>query len=92
MSNKISDSEIENFIKTMNPNKSVHSDVSCIPFEKLNTKIISPYLSKLFNKYVEYAVFPELLKFAEVFKFINPVKKNINIYQPILFIPIFKKY
>ena len=56
---EISDSEIQNYIKTMNPNKSVRSDVPSIRFVKLSAKIISPYLSKLYNKCVEYGVFPE---------------------------------
>ena len=44
--NEISDSEILNYIKTLNPNKSVRSDVPNIRFVKLSAKIISPYLSK----------------------------------------------
>ena len=57
--NEISDSEILNYIKTLNPNKSVRSDVPNIRFVKLSAKIMSPYLSKLYNKFVEYGVFPE---------------------------------
>ena len=64
--NEISDSEILSYIKTMNPNISVHSDVPSICFVKLRAKIISPYLSKLYNKCVEYGVFPKSLKFVEV--------------------------
>ena len=60
------DSEILNYIKILNPNKSVRSDVSNIRFVKLSAKIISHYLSNLYNRCVEYGVFPELLKFAEV--------------------------
>ena len=47
--NKISDSEVLNYIKTMNPNKSMRSDVSSIRFVKLSSKIISPNLSKLYK-------------------------------------------
>ena len=36
--NEIIESEIENYIKTMNPNKSVHSDVPSICFVKLSAK------------------------------------------------------
>ena len=68
----ISESEIENYIKKMNPNKSVRSDVPSIRFVKLSAKIISPYLSKLYNKCVECGVFPETLKHAEVV----PIYKN----------------
>ena len=64
--NEISNNEIQNYIKTMNLNKSVRSDVPSICFVKLSDKIISPYLSHLYNKCVEYGVFPESLKFAEV--------------------------
>ena len=50
--NEISDSEIQNYTKTMNLDKSVRSDVPSICFVKLSAKIISPYLSKLYNKCV----------------------------------------
>ena len=59
-------SEIEMYIKSMKPNKSVRSDVPSIRFVKLSSKLIAPYLCELFNKCVEYGVFPELLKYAEV--------------------------
>ena len=55
----------------MNPNKSVCSDVPSIRFVELSAKIISPYLSILYNC-VEYGVFPNSLKHAEVV----PVYKN----------------
>ena len=50
----------------MNPNKSVRFDVPSIRFANLSAKIISLYLSKLYNKFVECGVFPETLKHAEV--------------------------
>ena len=72
----ISESEIENYIKKMNPNKSVRSDVPSIRFVKVSAKIISPYLSKLYNKCVEYGVFPESLKYAEVVPIYKTGKKK----------------
>ena len=60
----------------MNPNKSVCSDVPSIRFVELSAKIISPYLSKLYNKYVEHGVFPILLKCAEVFPIYEYCKKK----------------
>ena len=90
--NEISDSEVENYIKNMNPNKSVRSDVPSIRFVKLSAKIISPYLSKLYNKCVEYGVFPESLKFAEVIPIYKSGKKNnINNYRPISLLSPFSK-
>ena len=56
----------------MNPNKSVRSDVPSIRFVKLSAKIISPYLSMLYNSCVEYGVFPNSLKHAKVV----PIYKN----------------
>ena len=50
----------------MNPNKSVLSDVPSIRFMKLSAKIISSYLSTLYNNCVEYGVFPNSIKHAEV--------------------------
>ena len=89
---EISDSEIMNYIKTMNPNKSVRSDVPSIRFVKLSAKIISPYLSKLYNKFVEYGVFPESLKFAEVIPIYKSGKKNDkNNYRPISLLSPFSK-
>ena len=68
----ISASEIVNYIKTMNLIKSVRFDVPSFRFVKLGAKIIFPYLSKLYNKCVEYGVFPISLKHAEVL----PIYKN----------------
>ena len=73
---EISDSEIQNYIKTMNPNKSVRSDVPSVRFVKLSAKIVSLYLSKLYNKCVEYGVFPNLLKSAEVIPIYKYCKKK----------------
>ena len=50
----------------MNPNKSVCSDVPGICFVKFSAKIISPCLSRLYNKCIEYGVFPDSLKFSKV--------------------------
>ena len=81
--NEICDSEIQNYIKTMNTIKSVRSDVPSICFVKFSAKIISPYLSKLYKKCVKYGVFPELLKFAEVIPIYKSGFKNeINKYRP----------
>ena len=44
----------------------MHSDVPSIRFVKLSAKTVSPYLSNLYNKCVEYGMFPGPLKFAEV--------------------------
>ena len=41
----ISKTEIAHYIKYMNPNKNVLSDVPSIRFVKLKAKIISPYLT-----------------------------------------------
>ena len=91
--NEISDSEILNYIKTLNPNKSVRSDVPNIRFVKLSAKIISPYLSKLYNKCVEYGVFPESLKFAEVIPIYKSGKKMTLITTDLyLFYPHFRKF
>ena len=88
----ISESEIENYIKKMNPNKSVRSDVPSIRFVKLSAKIISPYLAKLYNKCVEYGVFPESLKYAEVVPIYKTGKKNdVNNYRPISLLSPFSK-
>ena len=76
----------------MNPNKSVRSDVHSIRFVKLSAKIISPYLSKLYNKSVEYGVFPESLKYAEVVPtYKNGKKNNVNNYRPISLLSPFSK-
>ena len=88
----ISKTEVENYIKSMNPNKSVRSDVPSIRFVKLSAKIISPYLSKLYNKCVEYGVFPESLKYAEVVPIYKNGKKNdVNNYRPISLLSPFSK-
>ena len=47
----------------MKANKSVCSDVPTIHFVKLSPKIIAPYLSKLFDKCVEFSLF-QTLKYA----------------------------
>ena len=54
----------------------MRSDVPSIRFVKLSAKIISPYLSKLYNKCVECGVFPETLKHAEVVPIYKNGKKN----------------
>ena len=57
----------------MNSNKkSVRSDVPSICFVKLSAKVIFLYLSILYNNCVEYGVFPNSLKHAEVV----PIYKN----------------
>ena len=88
----ISKTEIKHYIKNMNPNKSVRSDVPRIRFVKLSARIISPYLSKLYKKSVEYGVFPESLKFAEVVPIYKNGKKNdVNNYRPISLLSPFSK-
>ena len=67
----------------MLPNKSVRSDMPSIQFVKLSAKVIAPYLCKLLSKCVEYGVFPELLKHAEVVPIYKSGKKSdINNYKP----------
>ena len=51
-------------------------NVPSICLVKLGEKIISPYRSKFYNKCVEYGVFPESLKFAQVVPIYNSGKKN----------------
>ena len=51
---EFTNSEIEMYIRNTRPNKSVCSDVLSIQFVKPSEKVIAPYLSKLFNKCVEY--------------------------------------
>ena len=58
---EICDIKIQNYIKTMNPNKSVCPDGPNIRFLKLSAKTISLYLSKLYNKCVKYGVFLEVI-------------------------------
>ena len=48
------------------------SDVQIIRLVKLSAKVIAPYLCELFNKCVEYILFLELLKYAEV----EPIYKS----------------
>ena len=54
------------YIRNMRPYKSVQFVVPSIRFVKVGVKVISSYLCKQFNKCVEYGVFPEFLKYAEV--------------------------
>ena len=85
-------SEIEMYIKSMKPNKSVRSDVPSIRFVKLSSKVIAPYLCELFNKCVEYGVFPESLKYAEVVPIYKSGKKcDVNNYRPISLLSPFSK-
>ena len=72
-------SEIKMYIRNMLPNKSVQSDMPSIQFVKLSAKVIAPYLCKLLSKCVEYGVFPELLKHAEVVPIYKSGKKVILI-------------
>ena len=48
----------------MRPNKSLQSDVPSTRFVKLSAKVVALHLCKLFNKCVEYGVFPDSLKYA----------------------------
>ena len=66
----------------MNPNKTVRFDVPSIRFVKLSAKVIDLYLAKLYNKVVEYGVFPEFLKYDEVVPIYKTNKKNVNNYRP----------
>ena len=66
VSKEFTNSEIDMYIRNMRPNKSVRSDVPSIRFVKLRAKVITLYLCKLFKKCIEYGVFPESLKYAEV--------------------------
>ena len=86
-------SEIEMYIKSMKPNKSVRSDVPSIRFVKLSSKLIAPYLCELFNKCVEYGVFPESLKYAEVVPIYKYYKKVTSItIELFLFYLFFQKF
>ena len=87
----ISKTEIEHYIKNMNPNKSVRSNVPSKSFVKLSAKIISLYLS---NSYVHIflncitnllsMVCFLSLKYAEVVPNYKSGKKNdVNNYRPI---------
>ena len=54
----------------------MQSNVQSIRFVKLSAKVIAPYLCKLFNKCIEYGMFPELFKYAEVVPIYKSGKKS----------------
>ena len=84
--------ETESYIKTRDPYKSVRSDVPSICLVKLSAKIISPYLSILYNNGLEYGVFSNTLKNAEVVPiYINSKKNNVNNYKPFSVLSQFSK-
>ena len=69
----------------------MRSDFPSVHFVKISAKIISPYISKLYNKYVEFSVFPESLKFSEVIPIYKFRKKITFITIPISFLSPFNK-
>ena len=70
----------------------MHSDVPSIRFVKLSAKIVSPYLSILYNKCVEYGMSPGPLKFAEVIPiYKSSIKITLITTNLILFYPHLKK-
>ena len=76
----------------MNPIKIVRSDVPSIRFVKVSAKVIAPYLTKLYNKCIEYCVFSESHKYAEVVPiYKTDKKKDVNNYRPISFLSPFSK-
>ena len=55
-------SEFQKYHKTMKQNKSARFNFPGVRFVKFNAKIVALYLSKLFNKCIEYGVFPGSLR------------------------------
>ena len=88
----ISKIEVLNYIKQLNPKKSVKSNCPPIKFLKLSAEIIAPTLSSLLNKCMEEGVFPNSLKFGEIIPiFKKGDKRKLQNWRPICLLSPFSK-
>ena len=90
----ISEVEVLNYIKQLNPKKSVKSNCPPIKFLKLSADIIAPTLSSLLNRCMEKGVFPNSLKSREIIPiliFKKGDKRKLENWRPICLLSPFTK-
>ena len=81
--------EVEELIKELSSSKS--SDISVVIIKRISV-ILSPLLSKFYNKFMSSGLFPQILKVAivsPVYKKDDPQK--LDNYRPISTLPVFSK-
>ena len=84
--------EVKKYITNLDANKSTKSDCPTIKLIKQSVDIITPTITKVFNKCISEGVFPETLKKAEI----TPIfKKGSRLspgnYRPISLLSPFSK-
>ena len=90
--NPISITEMKEYIKKLNPNKSSPKHSVPTKIIKLSTEILAPVITKIFNICISQGIFPEKLKAAEI----RPIYKNgdkcqTNNHRPISILSPFSK-
>ena len=88
----LTNTDVEQYIRSLNPNKSTKSNCPSFKYIKLSINIISPVLTKIFNKCISEGVFPKSLKVAEVVPIFKKGDKNVTgNYRPISLLSPFSK-
>ena len=85
--------EVAQLIENLNDKKTVRSNNVETRFIKCSKSIISPFISDLFNLYVNKGVFPNCLKIAEIIPIYKKgdINKATNYNRPIALLSQFNK-
>ena len=84
--------DVKNYIFNLNQNKSTKSNCSPIKYIKLSSHIISPIITKIFNKCINEGTFPDSLKEAEIIPLYKKGDKTVTSnYRPISLLSPFSK-
>ena len=86
------ESEIVEYINSLDCNKSSRSDLPKIQFLKLSVEIIAPFINQLFNQCISQNTFPTSFKLSEIIPIYKTGSKtDTNNFRPIALLSPFSK-